>query len=357
MKFSSTINKKFFLFISSIGISASAFAYNPPVQGENLTGFINPHQMTVGFSSAGGPLFTVTPSNVFANPALGAYQDRVSLDLGYTGIITGDEVQPYSQAFGTGVLVPTKWCNVSGELFGVFSTTEKMQLGNSLNLKTTVSKEVAENFAIGAGLGGGWLWGEGEDWSLVFDVGAIYKWGTLGPMKNFRIAASVLNIGKVYNRTYTAGIYGKNDLTEWSTFPGFMTIKTGAAAEFVNTKNFTLGLSLDVSTPFFQNLIFDAGVQMKIINCIMLSSSWQFDTQAFFTGTQSWLPTVGLSFTFSLDTSFTKNKNWTKSDMEVGTAWKNVYGNVNAISVGTIVNLGQPDRKAPEIKINADFEE
>ena len=89
----------------------------------------------------------------------------------------------------------------------------------------------------------------------------------------------------------------------------------------------------------------------------MLSSSWQFDTQAFFTGTQSWLPTVGLSFTFSLDTSFTKNKNWTKSDMEVGTAWKNVYGNVNAISVGTIVNLGQPDRKAPEVKINADFEE
>ena len=146
-------------------------------------------------------------------------------------------------------------------------------------------------------------------------------------------------------------------MTEWSTFPGFMTIKTGAAAEFVNTKNFTLGLSLDVSTPFFQNLIFDAGVQMKIVNCIMLSSSWQFDTQAFFTGTQSWLPTVGLSFTFSLDTSFTKNKNWTKSDMEVGTAWKNVYGNVNAISVGTIVNLGQPDRKAPEIKINADFEE
>ena len=45
MKFSSTINKKFFLFISSIGISASAFAYNPPVQGENLTGFINPHKM------------------------------------------------------------------------------------------------------------------------------------------------------------------------------------------------------------------------------------------------------------------------------------------------------------------------
>lgn len=359
MKFISAMSKKAVCAFMVIGIAASAFAYNPPVQGENFTGFINPHQMTAGFSTAGGPLFTVTPSNVMVNPALGAYQNRVTIDIGYTGIITDDGVNPYSQSFGTGILIPTKWCTVSGEFFGVFSSSEKMNLGDSINLKATVSKEVAENFAIGIGLGGGVLWGFNTDWNLTGDVGAVYKWGELGPMKNFRLGAAVLNIGKVYNKTYTMGLWGRNTAegSEWANFPGFVTLKAGAAAEFINAEKFTLGLSLDVSTPFFQNLIFDAGVQMKLFNFIMINSSWQFDTLACASGHQSWLPTVGVSVKFALDTSFTNKDKWTKSDIETGAAWKNVAGNVNAISAGAIVNLGQPDRKAPVISVDVDFEE
>ncbi|MCR5613801.1 hypothetical protein [Treponema sp.] len=357
MKVISAVTKKAVFVVLGFGLCAGAFAYNPPVQGENLSGFINPNQITAGFSTVGGPLFTITPAGVMANPALGAYQNRVSLDLGYTGIITGDEVYPYAQSFGTGVLVPTKWFNFSAEAFGMFSRSERMQLGDSVNFKTTFSKEVVENFAVGAGLGAGYMWGAGEDWNLVFDVGAVYKWGELGPMKNFRLGASVLNLGKVYNRTYTQGIWHKNNCDEWSTYPGFMVIKAGAAAEFVNAKNFVLGLSLDVSTPFFQNVIIDAGVEMLMFNFVVLSSSWEFDMQSLFAGKQSWLPTVGLSFKFGLDTSFTKKSDWSKSDIEVGTAWKNVTQNVNAISVGTVINLGQPDRNAPEIKMNAIEEE
>lgn len=338
------------------GVSFGAFAYNPPVQGENFTGFINPFQIVSGASSAGGPLFTVTPSSVLANPALGAYQDRVSLDAGYTGIITGDSSHPYSQAFGTGVLIPTKWCNMSGELFGNFSLTDRMQFGNSFNLKSTVSKEVAENFSVGVGVGGGYLWGAGTDWTLTLDIGAMYRWGTLGPMNNFRIGASVLNIGKVYNRTNTAGLHRING-SDWTTYPGFMTLKVGAAAEFVNKPQFVLGLSLDVTTPFFQNVLIDAGVQMKIFKFITLSSGWQFNAQECAVGRQSWIPSVGLSFTFALDTSFIKKSGWAKSDMEAGAAWRNLYGNMNAISAGAVINLGQPDRTAPEIQINADFEE
>ena len=153
------------------------------------------------------------------------------------------------------------------------------------------------------------------------------------------------------------GIAGRNDGSDWTSYPGFSTIKAGAAAEFVNTDKFTLGLSLDVTTPFFQNLIFDAGVQMLICNFVVVNSSWQFDTAACIHGYQSWMPTVGIAFKFGLDTSFTNKDNWKKSDLEIGSAWKNVSGNVNAVSLGATVNMGQPDRKAPEIKIDVDFEE
>lgn len=349
--------KKGICLFLSLGLTAAAFAYNPPAQGENFTGFINPHQLTAGFSTAGGPLLTITPSSVLVNPALGAYQNRATLDIGYTGIIIADDVHPYAQSFGAGILIPTDFCNITGEFFGVFSESEKMQFGNTLNLKTTASKELAENLTVGIGIGGGVLWGFNTDWNLVLDVGAVYKFDDIGPMHNFRVGASVLNIGKVFNNTYTRGIIGPNDGSDWTTYPGFLTVKAGAAAEFVNTDKFTLGLSVDVTTPFFQNVILDAGVQMLICNFVVVNSSWQFDTVACVQGYQSWLPTVGIAFKFGLDTSFTNKESWKKSDLEVSSAWKNVNGNANAISLGATVNMGQPDRKAPEIKINVDFEE
>lgn len=357
MKFISAINKKTVSILLGIGLGALAFAYNPPVQGENLASFINPNQMTIGNSTAGGPLLTITPSSVFVNPALGSYQNRITFDFGYTGIITSDQSVPYEQAFGTGILIPTDWCNITTEIFGIFADSEKMQLGNTLNFKGTLSKEVMENLSIGVGIGTGYFWGYNTDWNLVLDIGAVYKWGELGPMKNFRIGASILNLGKVYNNNYTMGIKRRNDGSEWSTFPSFMTVKAGAAAEFVNTQNFTLGLSVDVSTMFFSNIVFDAGVQMNIYDIVYINSGWQFDIQAAAMGYQNWIPIIGIAFKFGLDTSFTNKKNWSKSDMSVASAWKQVAGDVNAISLGAVVNLGQQDRSAPVITIDLDFDD
>lgn len=338
-------------------LSSAAFAYNPPVQGNNMFNFTNPMQMTSGFSVTGGPLFSVSPSRSLVNPALAAYENRFSLDLGYTGLINGDAVNPYSQSFGGGVLIPTKWFNFGGEFIGMFAPSYKMHLENSVNLKTFFAKEVADNFAIGIGVGGGYLWGNSNDWSLVLDAGAVYKWGELGVMKNFRIGASVLNLGKVYNHTYTAGIFGSNAANHWNSFPGFMMIKAGASAEFVNTDSFVLGLSLDVSTPLFTDLILDFGVQMKICDIFIISSGWEFDMAEVATGKNSWFPSIALTWQFGLDTSFTKNSKTKKSDMAIGAGWKNNYGNVNAVSCGIELNLGQKDRAAPSININANVEE
>lgn len=176
-------------------------------------------------------------------------------------------------------------------------------------------------------------------------------------MNNFRLGAAVLNLGKVYNNNFAQGINHKNNQNQWDTFPGFMTVKVGAAAEFINTQDFVLGLSLDVSTPFFSNMIFDSGVQMIIWDFLKINSGWQFDMRSLFAGKQSWLPTFGVSFKFSLDTGFIKNENWQKSELEVGTSYKNVTGGINAFSIGANINLGQQDTAAPDILINAEMEE
>ena len=123
-----------------------------------------------------------------------------------------------------------------------------------------------------------------------------------------------------------------------------------------NHENFVLGLSFDVSSPCFQNLIFDAGVKIKIIDCINISSGWQFDVQACANEVQTWVPSIGISVKFNLDTGFTNKEKWQTSELEVSTAWKNIYDNVNAFSVGAIVNVGQPDVAAPTISIDADVE-
>ena len=40
---------------------------------------------------------------------------------------------------------------------------------------------------------------------------------------------------------------------------------------------------------------------------------------------------------------------WAQSEMTVSGAWKQLYKNINAVSVGATLNLGLEDTQAPEI--------
>ena len=271
--------------------------------------------------------------------------------------MTGNKDFPYSQAFSTGLLIPTAWCNIASEFIGVFSKAPDMCLGNSLNLKTSFSKEVAENFAVGVAAGAGYLWGIGTDWTLVFDIGATYKVESLGVFKNMKFGASILNLGKVYNKNDAICIKDYDIHSEWDTYPSFLMIKVGASCLFVESERFNLGASLDVSTPFFQNYIIDTALQMNMFKYFNVNVAWQFDMQHAMAGFQSYIPSVTLSYKIGLNTSFTNKKDWEKSDLQIGTAYKHMGKSVGAFSCGAIVTCGQPDKKAPTIQINAEVEE
>ena len=87
-------------------------------------------------------------------------------------------------------------------------------------------------------------------------------------------------------------------------------VKVSATSANVGCGFDVLGLSFDVSSPCFQNLIFDAGVKIKIIDCINISSGWQFDVQACANEVQTWVPSIGISVKFNLDTGFTNKEKY-----------------------------------------------
>ena len=332
--------KKLFLSLAAFVLALSAAsAYDPPLQGENLFYLSHPELMTEGVSVAGGGIESVMPASGTINPALIGLEERVSLDLGYTGMVKSK----YSQAFGTGILIPTDWANFGGEMEFILDEN-CMGLGNSFNIKSFAAKQFMDRLYIGVGLGFGYAWTFHKDWMLTADIGAIYNFGDIAFLKNFRVGASTNNIGKTYASS-----------RDWQGYPAVMAIRVGAAAEFVRTENFGLGLSLDVTTPLFMNLIFDSGIQFRIKDFVQINSSWEFNSREAADGRNSWIPTLGVVFKFGIGmgkSDFVKKRDWSKSELCPSAAWKNVDGDINLIGVGAVLRLGQKDRSGPDIEMN-----
>src|SRR5574344_1689491 len=76
--------KKIAAVIAAACTTAVLSAYNPPVSGQSLDRLSSPTQLTSGSSAAGGGLFSAGPDAIVFNPALMAYEQRITLDAGYT---------------------------------------------------------------------------------------------------------------------------------------------------------------------------------------------------------------------------------------------------------------------------------
>ncbi len=322
---------------------AAVFAYEMPTQGENLFYLSHPELLTEGLSAAGGGIQSVFAANGAINPAVVGLEERVTLDLGYTSMFNSRYSKVgYSQAFGTGIIVPTDWANFGGEMQFVLDE-ECMGLGDSFHMKTFASKQIIQNLYIGAGLGFGYEWKRLDDWMLTLDAGAVYNFGDVAFLKNFRVGASTLNMGK------TLGTSGR-----WHGMPSMFTFRAGAAAELVHTDKMVLGLSFDVTTPLFMNLILDSGIQIRICDFVQINSSWQFNAYEASHDRNSWLPTLGVVFKFNIgmgSSDFVKKHDWTKSELCPSFAWKNVDWDVNMIGAGAVLRLGQLDDSGPDIQM------
>lgn len=356
-------------------LGTSLFAYNPPAGGQNVLKLTEPQLLSGAHSAAGGGLFGVTPASIVINPALTAWEQRITLDVAGTLFVNSNTEEPYNgHAMGEGfqgaLLIPSRWC-VSTLLFqGVWTEAFDMPVGDSINFTGGLSKDITDEVSVGMNANFGLLYGDvvDSDWTASVSLGAYYNLGELSFMKNLRFGASLNNIGKMYaSSEKSLGIKTAKDYRDWvdsksenkfegddaTAWPGICTFRMGAAATVLTTDFMDMGASLDFSFPAFQNFVADLGLQMQFLNeHLKVSAAWEFDTQEFINDSKCLLPSIGVSFKFIFNSkqgSYMANKGWDQSDMTVSGAWKQLYKNVNAISAGAVLNLGLADTRAPEI--------
>ncbi|MBO4858997.1 MAG: hypothetical protein J5527_10845 [Treponema sp.] len=334
----------------------SAAAYNPPVNGDVFYELSSPRQLTNASSVTGGALFYAGPESLITNPALTATEQRVDLNAAYTALLghDADGDSSYGQAFQAGILMPFKWSVMSVYTNGTFIPLDKMpplNLGNSVNVKYGLAKEITDKLNVGMNLNFGAFWGADTDFAFSANLGFLYNWGNLWKIKDFRYGASILNLGKNYNHSTLPKLKAEN---VDGAFPTIATLKLGAAGSFISNDTVKLGASIDLTTPMFMNVIADIGLQFSIKDMFYINIADEFNFREIYNGYVNIVPSVGISFRFTFDVKnsdyLTKN-GWNQSEMSISAAWKQLYKSINAISAGVDINAGLKDKTPPVIKI------
>lgn len=339
-------------------ILSAAAAYNPPVGSENMEDIAGAEALAGKLSVTGGAIFSAGPDSIVANPALTADEQRVNLNAGYTFLYSTSEYteKNIGNAFQWGILIPFKLYIFSGYTNGLFIPFPEMLLGNTINAKAGLSKQITEKLNVGASLSGGVTWNYGTDWALGANFGFLFKHGDLGFIKNFRYGASVLNLGKNY---INVDKYGSDFSASISQYPTISTVKAGVAGSVVKTKDLEWGLSFDVTTPGFQNLILDFNTQFAVKDMFFVSIGEKFNLMETIRANQNKyycnyniMPSIGISFKFSFDVQnndYFDDNGWSQSEMTVSAAYKNLYENIHAASAALDVDLGMKDKEPPKI--------
>ena len=346
--------KKNALFLALAVFSATAFAYNPPAGGEQLTSIAAPELLSGSASASGGALYDIVPASMAYNPAVTVFEQRTMIHLSYTGLFntlkSSSSDSFYGQAFQIGTIVPTKWTVISSYVQGTFSNIEQMDLGNSIMMRAGLAKDITDNFYVGLNIYGGAFFGNGTDWTLGADLGAMYHMDYLGFLQDVRIGASFTNLGKPVFHYKVTGIHGKSS-QKFSDYPSVATPRLSFAATLFETRNFKGGFSLDAYSPAFQNICANASLGFSYKDMISLSTSYDVNLREIINGKPLSWPSVRLGVKFAVNTSSINKENddWASSELSPSFAWQNLYGGVHAFSAGTKFSIGQRDEEPPVI--------
>lgn len=348
--------KKVLLFVFiSLCIFTSLSAYNPPPNAENMYELVSPQMVSSGSSVTGGGLKTVTPESIVLNPALIAGEQRWVVDLAYTGIIGTNALAGYGQTANVGFIIPSRFGVTAVTMQGVFtSALPKMNLGNSFTVHGAFAKDLTDELYVGAGAT--LALASENDWALYGDLGFWYNIKAikgLGFLKDARWGASITGMGKPLSSGGT-GIYALQDS---ESFPGMFTPHVGIAGNLFGFKYFTGGVSMDLSFPTFQNVVYNAGLSFLIANIIQIQTGWEVNLREILAGHKVQIPTVGISVKFGINTKdaeFMSKRGWQQSEIITSGAYQNLYTDIHTASVGAAMYLGQRDTEAPVVKLWGD---
>ncbi|OJF76771.1 MAG: hypothetical protein BKP49_05455 [Treponema sp. CETP13] len=326
------------------------FAYNPPASGEVLYELSTPVSLASASSVAGGGLWNENTAQIVINPSLLATEQRMVGNIAYTALINSNDEDSYGQSVYAGASIPTQYGVFTSSVQWAYIPLDSVYLGNSCTLRGAYSKDITDNLFVGAGLYGGF----GSDWSLGFDLGFLYNFGSLNKipfLSDVRWGGSLTGIGKSYNPE-TTGYVDADDST--TGIPSMFTPRTGVAATVLNVNKVKMGLSADVSFPTFQNVIFDSGLQVEIADFLYVNGGWEFNLRETLHDVASYLPSVSVSMKFGIaskDDSYLAEHGWSESEIVPTVAYRELTNDTQVFSSGVSMYLGLPDTAAPEITL------
>ncbi len=343
------MNIKKLLFCVTLSVSCMfAFAYNPPLSGENVYNFSSPSMVSAEASVAGGSFFQVNPEHLSLNPAIAATEQRVIVSAGYSALIGKNKTNNLGQAFTMGAIIPSRFGVFSASTQGAFMHFDDMTLGNTLTLRGSFSKDILDSLYVGFGVAGGF----GVDWALYADVGVVYvpdeiSW--LPFMSDIRLGASLTQLGKTFLAN-TTGVKGIDKTT--TAYPSMITPRLGFAGTLFQLERVKSGISLDVSFPGVQNVVFDTNLRFEFLDMISVSTGWQFNLVEAGQGKANYYPSVsiGAKFDFTAeDDSFLAKQGLKENGITASGTFKALSNDITIISAGASTYLGLEDTEAPAI--------
>ncbi|HZK19762.1 MAG TPA: hypothetical protein VFC68_03445 [Treponemataceae bacterium] len=341
------MKKKVFLLLVTGVLGTLVYAYNPPVNGELLYQLSTPETLAGAASVAGGGLWKEHTAQISINPALLATEQRIVGNFAYTAVLNTDGTNAYGQSLYFGAVLPSKYGVFTANTQWAVLPLASVPLENSISIRGAYSKDITEKIYVGASLYGGF----GTDWCVGTDIGCMYNFDTISTLpflSDVRWACAITGIGKAYNPDTIGYVHAEKSTTG---IPS-LTPRTGIAATFLNTKKIKGGLSLDLSFPLFQNILFDCGLQFAVADFLYVNSGWECNLRQTLQDVATYMPfvSVGVKIGFaSSENSYFSKKGWSESEIVPSIAYRQLWNKTNVYSAGAAFYLGLPDTEAPVI--------
>ncbi|WP_407400041.1 hypothetical protein [Treponema sp.] len=330
--------------------SAVLFAYNPPMGGEEFFRLANPEMLSGASSSAaGGPSFNVIPASITYNPALPANSEIITFDLSGTLMINCDKKdgdKSTGSAFETGVIIPTKFAAFTATTSGVFSEMIGMPVGKIWDVHAGASKDILDWLSVGANFYYRSYRGFDMDSSYAIgaDVGALARVGDFGFLKDVRLGAAVLNMGKPADFK-TGGIDKKE---ECSKYPTIFTPRAGVAAQLFEAGDWIGSFSADVCMPtYVKNFITDLAFEVSYAEKLKINLGWQYNLRECVEGGSDGISSCSVGVSYKFGTKIGSKE----SSITPAMATQYLYSGILALSGGARVDLGQKDTSGAEIEM------
>jgi flagellar hook assembly protein FlgD len=299
-----------------------------------------------------------SPVGDIYNPAASGGQQRTTIDL--SAILLPDFSANMGIAGNLGITIPTNFAKFSASGHFISSPYSFTNTGIVAGLNVSMAKDLFRDLYVGVGLQ---LITGSQSGSPIttgggLDLGFLHFAGNLLFMQDFRWGIALRGIG-----------YGYTPSEDTRFFPRDFTSSIGANFKLVNTKDFVLSFSPDVSIPLnliplynpLLNFKVNVGTEVALFDTVFLHANvFNFDLLETLDAESTRWPLDFLGMSFGLSVKYKlpisekiegldlSNQTDVKSHISVTPIQNNVWG----LGIGLNVPLGIIDNNPPAITID-----